>query len=89
MQYEDESYTLQGVNYIPLEPQSTYIKNQCLIFPSDLAPYENIEALIGEISQYVYRYCDVSPVFLRIVPYFVLLTYLYEDFYEIPYLRVI
>lgn len=89
MQYEDESYSLHWVEYIPLEPQSTYIKSQCLIFPSDLAPYENIEALLGEISQYVYRYCDVTPVFGRIVPYFVLLTYLYEDFYEIPYLRVI
>ncbi len=89
MQYEDESYSLHWVEYVPLEPQSTYIKNQCLIFPSDLAPYENIEALLGEISQYVYRYCDVTPVFGRIVPYFVLLTYLYEDFYEIPYLRVI
>ena len=89
MQYEDESYSLHWVDYMPLEPQSTYIKNQCLIFPSDLAPYENIEALLGEISQYVYRYCDVTPVFGRIVPYFVLLTYLYEDFYEIPYLRVI
>lgn len=89
MQYEDESYVISWVNYMPLEPQSTYIKNQCLLFPSDLAPYENIETLIGEISQYVYRYCDVSPVFGRIVPYFVLLTYLYEDFYEIPYLRVI
>ncbi len=89
MQYEDESYIIQGIGYIPLEPHSTYIKNQCLIFPSDLAPYESIEALLGEISQYVYRYCDLSPVFARIVPYFVLLTYLYEDFYEIPYLRVI
>ena len=89
VQYEDESYSLHWADYMPLEPQSTYIKNQCLIFPSDLAPYENIEALLGEISQYVYRYCDVTPVFGRIVPYFVLLTYLYEDFYEIPYLRVI
>lgn len=89
MQYEDESYTISWVNCVPLEQQSTYIKNQCLLFPSDLAPYENIESLIDEISQYVYRFCDVSPVFGRIVPYFVLLTYLYEDFYEIPYLRVI
>ncbi len=89
MQYEGKSYWIWNIEYIPLEPESTYIKNACLIFPSDLAPYENIEALLDEISQYVHRYCDLSPVFSRIVPYFILLTYLYEDFYEIPYLRVI
>lgn len=88
-QTEDESYSIDGISYQPLARNSSYIKSGTLLFPSGHAPYENIEALIGEISEYVYQYCDLSPVFLRIVPYFVLLTYLYEDFYEIPYLRVL
>lgn len=88
-QVEDENYSIDGISYQPLARNSSYIKSGTLLFPSGHAPYENIEALIGEISEYVYRYCDLSPVFLRIVPYFVLLTYLYEDFYEIPYLRVL
>lgn len=88
-QTEDENYSIDGISYQPLARNSSYIKSGTLLFPSGHAPYENIEALLGEISQYVYRYCDVTPVFGRIVPYFVLLTYLYEDFYEIPYLRVI
>ena len=88
-QTEDENYSIDGISYQPLTRNSSYIKSGTLLFPSGHATYENIEALIGEISEYVYRYCDLSPVFLRIVPYFVLLTYLYEDFYEIPYLRVL
>lgn len=42
-----------------------------------------------EIQTYIHTYCDVSEVFERIAPYYVLLTYIFENFHEIPYLRVL
>jgi hypothetical protein len=84
-----DTVTLLGVPNSPLNPDSSYLGSGTLIFPSDLTDYGDSEALLEEIRQYVHKYCDVSPVFARIVPYYVLMTYVYDTFYEIPYLRVI
>lgn len=88
LQYTDE-YISPSSTYVPLSGDSSYIKSGSLIFPSDLIPYGTVEVLLEEIRVYLYKYCDVSPVFSRILPYYVLMTYIYENFYEIPYLRVI
>lgn len=52
-------------------------------------PYGNPSELVDEIRRYVHHYCDLSGAFHRIVPYYVLMSYVFGDFYEIPYLRVL
>ena len=43
----------------------------------------------GEFSRYVQlRYVDLSPTFQRVVTYYVLLTWLYDAFNELPCLRL-
>lgn len=84
-----DTVTILDHPHSPLNPDSNYISSGSLIFPNGLTDYGSTEKLLEEIGQYVYRYCDISPVFARIVPYYVLMTYLYDTFHEIPYLRVI
>lgn len=84
-----EEYQIGDNLYRPLTPESSYIQSGSLLFPSATSSYDDIHALIDQIRSYVYKYCDISPLFASIVPYYVLMTYIYDTFYEIPYLRVI
>ena len=44
--------------------------------------------MVAEIQAYIHRYVDLSPQFERIASYYVLFSWLYDSFNELPYLRV-
>jgi hypothetical protein len=50
--------------------------------------YGDVPKLIADIQAYIYRYLDVSENFRRIASYYILLTWVYDAFNELPYLRV-
>jgi hypothetical protein len=43
---------------------------------------------VAEIQAYIHRYVDLTPQFERIASYYVLFSWLYDSFNELPYLRV-
>ena len=45
-------------------------------------------ALIAAIQAFVHRYVDLSPVFEEIAAHYVLLSWVYDAFNELPYLRL-
>src|SRR5207244_5698124 len=44
--------------------------------------------LIGEIRAFIHRFVDVSPLFETIASYYVLFSWIYDSFHELPYLRL-
>lgn len=46
------------------------------------------ETLLREIQHFIHRYVDVSPLFEKIASYYVLLSWIYDSFSELPYLRL-
>lgn len=75
--------------YCPLSRNSSFLVSKSLLLPSEIEPYGNISSLLADIKSYVRKYVDTSDQFMRIVPYYILMTYIYDNFPEIPYLRVI
>jgi hypothetical protein len=57
------------------------------VLPSEPAEYGSEQALTSEIHAFIHRYLDVTPTFERIAIYYILLTWLYDAFKELPYLR--
>jgi hypothetical protein len=55
-------------------------------FPRKLPSSE--EQLVGEIRGFIHRYVDLSPLFEQIASYYVLFSWVYDAFNELPYLRV-
>jgi hypothetical protein len=51
-------------------------------------PYGSTAELIEEIQKYLFRYVDLSERFQRIASYYILLTWVYDAFNELPYLRL-
>lgn len=56
-------------------------------FASEPAEYGNEAALVAAIGEYLERYVDLEPRFARLSAYYALLTWVFDRFNELPYLR--
>jgi len=77
-----------GERLIPYSAQNNLIKKEVVLFPSEPCEYGSEEDLVGQIRTFIHRYVDVSPRFERIASYYVLFSWLYDGFAELPYLRL-
>ncbi len=77
-----------GIGYAPFPPGNDLLRNKVVLFPSAAEYYRSESELLQEIQSFIHRYVDVTPVFESIATYFVLLTWLHDQFKELPYLRV-
>jgi len=57
--------------------------------PSGVSEYGDTLTLLAEIEAHIYRYLDVSPTYVKFASYYVLLSWLYDRFHTIPYLRAL
>jgi len=76
-----------GERLVPYAPANNLIRHDCVLLPSKPIAHESKEKLLADIKAYLHRYVDLSPVFERIAVYYVLLSWVYDAFGEIPYLR--
>jgi hypothetical protein len=74
--------------FVPYSASNNLIRNRIVLFASEAIAYESEDALINEIRSFIHRYVDVSPLFETVAVYYVLLSWIYEDFNELPYLRI-
>jgi len=80
---------IDGRKYKPLPATYNLVEKGVILFPSLATPYENEEEIIGEIRAFIHKYLDISEVFEQIATYYVLFTWMYDRFNEVPYLRAI
>jgi len=84
-----EEVELDGRKYRPLPPTYNLVEKGVILFPSQATLYENEEAILKEIQTFIHKYLDISEVFEQIATYYVLFTWMYDRFNEVPYLRAI
>jgi hypothetical protein len=85
----EESITRpDGETLVPFSPENNLIKNDVVLLPSVPAEYGSAETLLADIEGYIHRYVDLSPTFEKVASYYVLLSWLYDAFNELPYLRL-
>ena len=73
--------------YRPYSPDNNLIAHEVVLFPSNVEEYGGEQDLVEEIQRYLHRYVDVSPLFERLASYYVLFSWVYDAFNELPYLR--
>jgi hypothetical protein len=73
---------------VPFSADNNLIKTGALLLPSRPEEYGTERELVEEIQAYIHRYVDLGPAFERLASYYVLLSWVYDAFNEIPYLRV-
>ncbi|SDP80552.1 hypothetical protein [Desulforhopalus singaporensis] len=82
-----EKYEEYGTLLVPYTPHNNLIKHKIVVFPSKPEEYSSEVHLITEIQEYIHKYVDLSLTFEQIATYYVLLTWVYDSFNELPYLR--
>lgn len=77
-----------GETLIPYSPHNNLISNSCVLLPSVPVDFGDKGDLLREIEAFLRRYVDLSPLFERIAAHYVLMSWVYDAFGEVPYLRL-
>ncbi len=77
-----------GVKYIPLRSHNRLLKDKVLLLPSEHTPFTNERALLKDIQNFIRKYVATSLAFETVAAHYVLLTWVYDNFNELPYLRL-
>lgn len=86
---EEPSFTTNdGQRLVPYAPTNNLLKHRVVLLPSQPEEYGSAAELVAEIREFIHRYVDLSPLYEEIAAYYVLLTWVYDRFNELPYLRV-
>ena len=85
---EVEFVTSAGEHLVPFSPRNNVIRHRVALLRSEIAEYGSKEELLAEIMRFLHRYPDVSAAFELIAAHYVLFTWVYDAFQEIPYLRL-
>lgn len=82
------SVTIGHKKYMAMMPNET-IKMGAILFPAKLGDVRDTKTLAAMIENYIKRvYLLPTPLYAKIISYYVLLTWMYASFPAIPYLRV-
>jgi hypothetical protein len=73
---------------VPFSPLNNLLTHDVVLFPSQPEEYGSKTELVDSIRAFIHRYVDLSPLFERIAAHYVLLSWVYDGFHELPYLRV-
>lgn len=77
-----------GHQLVPFSPNNNLIKNEVVLLPAEPRIYGAEQELVSEIVAFIHRYADLSPTFEQVASYYVLLSWVYDAFNDLPYLRL-
>lgn len=87
IQVVSEFTTPSGEHLAPYSADNNLIATECVLLPAEVGSFEGKEGLLAEVRAYLHRYVDLPDVFEAIAAHYVLLSWVYDAFNELPYLR--
>ena len=94
LRYESGSWTLEPAietpagRFVPMSPKNNLLVHDVVLLPSAPAEYGTEADLLQAVRAFIHRYVDLSPEFEELAASYVLFTWIYDAFEELPYLRV-
>ncbi len=79
---------VDGELFVPVSAANSLIKNDAILLPEGPEAYGDVAALVADIETYFDRYVTLSDWFRQLAAYYVLFSWVYDAFEELPYLRV-
>lgn len=76
-----------GERLIPYSARNNLLATGCVLLPSDVGEMGDKGDLVEAVQRFIHCYVDLSPAFEEIAAHYVLLTWVYDAFQELPYLR--
>jgi hypothetical protein len=82
------SLALEGGSQLePYSATNNLIITGCVLLPSAIGTFTTKAHLAAEVKSFLERYVDLSSVYADIAVHYVLLSWIYDAFNELPYLR--
>ena len=78
-----------GTSYCVIPISGEEIGLGAVRLPSGIEEYGDTTALLAEIEEHIYRYLDVSDIYRKLAACYILLSWLYDRFNTLPYLRAL
>jgi len=66
-----------------------FVKKEFIYLSSEAKEYNNLSTLLQLIQQYIHKYLDITEFGEVLSSYYILLSWIYDNFETIPYLRFI
>lgn len=85
---EVRSIDVDGERLVPYSPLNNLLQHDVVLLPSRPTEYESEQRLLDEVLSFIHRYVDLTTVYERLAAYYVLLSWIFDSFNELPYLRV-
>jgi hypothetical protein len=76
-----------GERLVAYSPRNNLLSTGCVLLPSDIGDFGDKRDLVAAVQGFIHRYVDLSPGFEEIAAHYVLLTWVYDAFSELGYLR--
>ncbi|MPZ29539.1 MAG: hypothetical protein GEV13_00840 [Rhodospirillales bacterium] len=77
----------EGKHFRPIRPTNNLLKHDAIRFASEATTHGDAASLLGDIERYLAAYVSLEPDARRLAAAYVLLTWVYDAFRELPYLR--
>ena len=74
--------------FMPLASNQSLLENEYVLFPSAVGDYQSNEALYYEVRAFVDKYVQLQDDFLSVVAVYTMMSWVYDKFRSVPYLRV-
>jgi hypothetical protein len=79
--------TIAGRCFVPIPAANNLIRHGVVLLPPPPCPYADKAVLVANITAFIARYVTLSETFLAIATHYILLSWVYDAFQEVPYLR--
>jgi hypothetical protein len=77
-----------GVTLVPYSAHNNLLTHRVVLFPSEPQEYRCEEELFADVRSFIHRYVDLSEGFEEVAAAYVLFSWVYDAFGDVPYLRV-
>lgn len=86
--YEETIDVSPAESLVPYSPTNNLVKHGVVLFASEPEEYGEESDLVSRIRGFLRKYVAVSEDFELLSTYYVLFTWVYDAFHEVPYVRV-
>ncbi|MEQ1881714.1 MAG: hypothetical protein ABL878_12175 [Burkholderiales bacterium] len=76
-----------GTHLNPIPATNNLLRHGVVRLPTGIGDYETLASLRADLATFIDRYVTLPPRFLPIAVHYVLLSWVYDGFNELPYLR--
>ena len=83
------SVEVGNITYLPFPADLGVVRADVVLFPDSVDDIGTQAQLVRDIQKFIHKYLDIDPFYERLAAYYVMFTWMYDAFENLPYLRAL